>query len=79
MEARFIHDFLLFGNNKMQKRVSSPIILCPKCQGRMEPGRLMGLKFTSFAADSERNKIFGKTIKVTAYRCQNCGYCEIYA
>jgi len=39
----------------------------------------MGLKFTSFAADSERNKLLGKTMRVTAYRCQNCGYCEIYA
>jgi predicted nucleic-acid-binding Zn-ribbon protein len=63
----------------MDKRASSPIYLCPKCEGYMEKGRLMGLKFTSFAADSERNKISGKTIRVAAYRCQNCGYCEIYA
>ena len=63
----------------MEKEGSSSVKLCPKCNGLMEPGRLMGLKFTSFAADSERNKVLGKTIRVTAYRCQNCGYCEIYA
>jgi len=39
----------------------------------------MGLKFTSFVADSELKKVFGKAMKVTAYRCQNCGYCEMYA
>jgi predicted nucleic-acid-binding Zn-ribbon protein len=63
----------------MDKKLTSPAILCPKCEGHMEPGRLMGLKFTSFAATSELKKIVGKTMRVTAYRCQNCGYCEIYA
>lgn len=63
----------------MDKQVSSPVRLCPKCNGHMEPGRLMGLKFTSFVAYSERKKILGKTIRVTVYRCQSCGYCEIYA
>jgi predicted nucleic-acid-binding Zn-ribbon protein len=63
----------------MDKKASSPVYLCPKCEGYMERGRLMGLKFTNFAADPELNKISGKTIRVTVYRCQNCGYCEIYA
>jgi len=39
----------------------------------------MGFRFTSFISDSERSRIIGKGIKVSAYRCQNCGYCEIYA
>jgi len=63
----------------MDKKNSSPVNLCPKCNGHMKPGRLMGLKFTSFVADSELKKVFGKAMKVTAYRCQNCGYCEMYA
>lgn len=63
----------------MVKKDSSPVNLCPKCKGHMESGRLMGLKFTSFAADSELDKVFGKAIRVTAYRCKHCGYCEIYA
>jgi predicted nucleic-acid-binding Zn-ribbon protein len=63
----------------MNEQITPPIKICPKCKGHMEPGRLMGLKFTSFAADSERGKMLGKTIRVAAYRCQNCGYCEIYA
>jgi len=63
----------------MEKNYSTPIKLCPKCKGNMEPGRLMGLKFTSFVPDTERKKIIGGGIRVTAYRCQNCGYCEIYA
>lgn len=63
----------------MDKENSSPVNLCPKCKGHMESGRLMGFKFTSFISDFERKKIIGKAIGVTAYRCQNCGYCEIYA
>ena len=63
----------------MAKNDSSPIHLCPKCKGNMEPGRLMDIKFISYISDSERKKIIGKDVKVTAYRCQNCDYCEIYA
>jgi hypothetical protein len=63
----------------MAKNDYSPINLCPKCKGNMEPGRLMGIKFTNFVSDSERKKIIGGGIRVTAYRCQICGYCEIYA
>ena len=63
----------------MVNKDSSEGHLCPKCSGPVEPGRLMGLKFTSFVPDSEREKLAGKAIKVTAYRCKNCGFCEIYA
>jgi hypothetical protein len=63
----------------MEKKGSPATHVCPKCQGHMEPGRLMGLKWTTFIADSERDKLVGQGIRVTAYRCQNCGYCEIYA
>jgi len=63
----------------MNESNSSQTPVCPKCNGNMEPGQLMGFKFTSFISDSERKKIVGKGIRVTAYRCQNCGYCEIYA
>ena len=63
----------------MEKNDSLPINLCPKCKGSMERGRLLGSKYTSFASDAERKKIIGGGIRVTAYRCQNCGYCEIYA
>ena len=63
----------------MNETNSSPMPICPKCKGNMESGRLMGFKFTSFIPDSERKKIIGGGIRVTAYRCQNCGYCEIYA
>ena len=63
----------------MDKNNASLTPLCPKCKGNMESGRLMGLNYTSFISDSERNKIIGKGIRVTAYRCQNCSYCEIYA
>ena len=63
----------------MDKNDSLPINLCPKCKGNMEPGRLMSNKFISFLSDSERKKIIGKDVRITVYRCQNCGYCEIYA
>lgn len=52
---------------------------CPKCDGNMEPGYLAGIKYTSFFAYSDSKKRIGKSIAVDAYRCQNCGYCEIYA
>ena len=63
----------------MDKNDASPINLCPKCKGDMEPGRLMGMKFINFVSDSERNKIIGKDNKVAVYRCKKCGFCEIYA
>jgi hypothetical protein len=63
----------------MEKNNSSPVNLCPKCKGDMEPGRLMGMKYISFVSNSERNKIIGNDIGVTVHRCKNCGFCEIYA
>lgn len=65
--------------NDMDAGNGLPGHMCPKCGGPMEPGRLAGLTYARFAADSERAKLVGKTLPVTVYRCQHCGYCEIYA
>ncbi len=63
----------------MDKKISKSAPICPKCKGTMDAGYLAGVKYASFFAYSEQKKLFGKAIAVTAYRCQNCGYCEIYA
>ena len=63
----------------MDKKNSKPAPICPKCKGNMEAGYLAGVKYTSFFAYSDLKKRIGKSVAVTAYKCQNCGYCEIYA
>ncbi len=52
---------------------------CPKCDGEMEKGRLYGRLWVTFHSDEERKKLIGKGIRVTAFRCVECGYCEVYA
>ena len=52
---------------------------CPKCGGAMQPGRLSAFKWVAFNSDIERMKPVGKGRLVNAYRCDSCGYVELYA
>jgi predicted nucleic-acid-binding Zn-ribbon protein len=45
----------------------------------MERGYLMARMNISFTPETEFNKLIGKGTATFAYRCKNCGYCEIYA
>jgi hypothetical protein len=67
-------------------------IVCPKCEGSMEPGFILDVWDTSFAKVSEWVKCdpeygffghvkqrSGKKHEVTAYRRADCGYIESYA
>jgi hypothetical protein len=52
---------------------------CPKCGGEMQPGRLSAYKWVVFNSDSERAKPVGKGRLTDAFRCDSCGYVELYA
>jgi predicted nucleic-acid-binding Zn-ribbon protein len=80
-------------SEKQEKTVPEEVVLkCPKCQNGMDQGFLLDIQGS---ADNERGatswvqgavqKSFWKGVKVslqrpvTAFRCINCGYIELYA
>ncbi len=60
--------------------------VCPKCDGQMERGGLRGDKMSLWGHIKE-STIFGVKVveivsplyTVEAYRCEKCGYVELYA
>jgi len=65
---------------------------CPKCDGRMVPGYLLGYtdhhsrRVTEWLEGEPERGIFGmlkvrghKRLPVETYRCERCGYLESYA
>jgi hypothetical protein len=72
-----------------EKQSESTSSTCPKCKGPMEPGYVRDY-FASNGYDVSvwspgQMKLHlnpfsnGKTIKITVFRCTNCGYLESYA
>ena len=57
---------------------------CPKCSGKMVKGHIadrgdMNLLAKQAWAEGNKPKIGRKTKNVVAYRCEQCGYLELYA
>lgn len=62
---------------------------CPKCDNEMEEGFIPDSGWFGGPAstnlgwkpgkEASFSNIFGKKIKIEAYRCKNCGYLESYA
>lgn len=65
---------------------------CPRCQGRLQPGTILGRGDSDVAAEEEwmdgpvekwwtgRAKTMNRErFLVTTYRCERCGYLESYA
>ncbi len=70
----------------MNENNGNVIHTCPKCDGQMERGGLRGDKMSLWGHRKE-STIFGVHVvdigspfyMVDAYRCEKCGYLELYA
>jgi predicted RNA-binding Zn-ribbon protein involved in translation (DUF1610 family) len=70
----------------MSEADTNPTYGCPKCGGQMERGGIRGESSTVWGRVKE-TEIFGvKAVQmsapyyiVDAYRCEQCGYVELYA
>lgn len=69
------------------KQSEAALSTCPKCKGTMEPGIVRdywaenGFEPALWSPANEKLHLFSKgtKVKITAYRCTNCGYIESYA
>jgi len=69
------------------KQSEAAVSSCPKCKGAMEPGivrdywNVNSFEQTAWSPGHQKQHIFsqGTRIKITVYRCTNCGYLESYA
>jgi len=69
------------------KQSEAALSSCPKCKGPMEAGivrdywNVNSFEQTAWSPGHPKQHIFsqGKRIKITVYRCTNCGYLESYA
>jgi hypothetical protein len=71
--------------------METPQLVCPKCQGLMEPGLVIDRGHYGVPAESQwlegepqyswlgSLKAGGHKRKVTTFRCMQCGYLESYA
>ena len=65
----------------------SAAMTCPKCKGQMESGYVRdywganSMSPAMWSPTGEKQHLFstGKQTKITANRCSNCGYLELYA
>ena len=56
---------------------------CPKCEGNMVKGYITDRTYMNMAkkqawTEGEKAKVTRKSKDVVAYRCEQCGYLELY-